>query len=121
MFRKILLVEDEQGIAQMYKKVLNGEGVEVELAITVEEGRQTLKKKRPDLILLDILLPKESGLDFLEEIRGSKDFSDIPVIILSNYDAQETKSRAEKLGIVAYLMKADYTPKELIEKIQGSL
>lgn len=121
MPKKILLIEDEQGLARMYKHMFETNGVEMELALTAEEGRQKLEESRPDLILLDILLPKKSGLEFLAEIRAEEEFKDLPVIVLSNYDAVETKTKAEKFGIEAYLMKADYTPSQLKEKVQEIL
>lgn len=121
MTKKILLIEDEHGLAKMYQDVFQREGYEVRLALTAEDGRKMLDEDRPDLVLLDILLPEKDGVTFLAELREVEEYKDLPVVILSNYDAMETRDKAEAHGIKAYLMKADYTPKALVEEIKKYL
>jgi DNA-binding response OmpR family regulator len=118
--KKILIIEDEIILAEMYKEKLEKEGFEVFLASEIEEGIEIAKKEKPDLILLDILLPRENGVSFLEKIK-EEEIKDIPVVAFSNYDDPETKKRAFELGVKEYLIKANYTPREIVEKIKNYL
>jgi DNA-binding response OmpR family regulator len=118
--KKILIIEDEIILAEMYKEKLEKEGFKVFLASEIEEGIEIAKKEKPDLILLDILLPRENGVSFLEKIK-KEEIKDIPVVAFSNYDDPETKKRVFELGVREYLIKANYTPKEIVEKIKNYL
>jgi DNA-binding response OmpR family regulator len=118
--KKILIIEDEIVLAEMYKEKLEKEGFEVFLASEIEEGIEIAKKERPDLILLDILLPRENGVSFLEKIK-KEEIKDIPIVAFSNYDDPGTKKRAFELGVKEYLIKANYTPGEIVEKIKNYL
>ena len=118
--KKILIIEDEIVLAEMYKEKLEKEGFEVFLASEIREGIEIAKKERPDLILLDILLPRENGVSFLEKIK-KEEIKDIPIVAFSNYDDPETKKRAFELGVKEYLIKANYTPGEIVEKIKNYL
>ena len=118
MPKKILLVEDEKILVDMYRKKLSEAGFKV---ISVFESKKALvltKKEKPDLVLLDILLPKENGIFFLEQLRKDPKIASILVVAFSNYDDPETKKQAFKLGVKDYLIKTDYTPKEIVEKIK---
>ncbi len=119
--KKILIIEDEIVLAEMYKEKLEKEGFEVFLASEIEEGIEIAKKENPDLILLDILLPRENGISFLEKIKDEKILEKIPVIAFSNYDDPETKKKAFEMGVKEYLIKANYTPGEVVEKIKKYL
>ena len=77
-----------------------------------------VKKYQPNLIVLDILLPRADGIGFLEKLRKDKDLKDTTVVALSNYDVPGTKIRAQELGVKAYLMKADYIPRTLVREIK---
>jgi len=117
---KILIIEDEKLLGELYKDKLEDEGIEADLVFSAEEALEYLKnKKPPDLILLDILLPGENGISFLKEIKENKDIPDIPVVAFSNYDEPRAKAEAFKLGVKAYLLKAKYTPKEMVEAIKN--
>jgi two-component system, OmpR family, alkaline phosphatase synthesis response regulator PhoP len=118
---KILIIEDEKMLAQMYKEKLEKENFKVHLAFDSREGINLAKKEKPDLILLDILLPKENGIFFLKSQRSDPEISSIPVIVISNYDNPKIKEEAIKLGAKGYLLKTDYTPKQLVEKIKDYL
>lgn len=119
---KILLIEDEKMLAEMYKDRFATAGVEVTIALTAKEALAILKQMRPDLILLDILLPKENGLSLLQKIRKTrKDLDQVPVIAFSNYDEPRAKKEASALGVKAYLIKTQFTPKEIVEKIKSYL
>jgi two-component system alkaline phosphatase synthesis response regulator PhoP len=121
MRKKILIIEDEKDLAEMYKEKLKMEGFEVFLADSVEEGLKVVKKEKPNLILLDILLGGENGISFLKKQKEDKEISEIPVVAFSNYDNSQTKNEAKKLGVKEYLIKTDFTPKEFVERIKKYL
>ncbi len=118
MNKKILIVEDEKMLAEMYKDKLDRSGFEAYIAFDAEEGFKLIKKTRPDLILLDILLPKENGISLLGRIRNDSEISPTPVIAFSNYDSRKTKEEAYNFNVKEYLIKTDYTPQELLEVIK---
>ena len=119
--KKILLIEDEKMLVEMYSQKFEQEGFEVVSAFTAEEGLELAKKEKPDLIILDILLPRKNGVSFLKELKKEPEISQIPVVALSNYDHPETKQEALALGVKEYIIKTDYTPKEIVEKIKEYL
>ena len=121
MAKKILLVEDERILAQMYKDKLEEAGFKTDVMFSAEEAFEYLKKEIPDLIILDILLPRQSGVFLLGWLKEIPSVSNIPVVGLSNYDDPETKKKAFELGIKEYLLKTQYTPQELIVKIKKYL
>jgi len=119
--KKILIIEDEKILAEMYKDRFSEEGFRVALAGSSEEGFNLLQKETPDLILLDILLPKANGISFLKKIKEQSKLSSIPVVAFSNYDEPKTKKEAESFGVKEYLLKTDFTPQDLVNKIKGYL
>ncbi len=119
--KKILIVEDERMLAEMYKDRFTQEGFEVYCAPDAEEGIETAQKVRPDLIILDILLPRENGTDFLEKLRKMEEIASTPVVAFSNYDDTDSKKKAMNLGAKDYLIKTDHTPKEILEKVREYL
>ena len=121
MKKKILLIEDEQMLVELYKDKLKREKFKVISTIEAEEGIELAKKEKPDLILLDILLPKKNGLFFLRELKKHPEISSIPIIVFSNYDDPETKREAIKLGAEEYLIKTNHTPQEVVERLKQYL
>jgi len=121
MTKKILLIEDEKILAEMYRDKFTQAGFEVFLAFDAKGGLKLAEKEKPDLVVLDILLPKENGITFLSWLRKESETPLIPVVAFSNYDDPETKKQAFKLGVKDYLIKTNYTPQEIIEKIKGYL
>lgn len=119
--KKILIVEDEKILGEMYRDKFSQAGFEVVWAGSAEEGLRYLSKEKPDLILLDILLPRENGVAFLTKIKEKKNLSSIPVLAFSNYDDPTTKKEALRLGAKEYLIKTDYTPQGIIEKVKSYL
>jgi DNA-binding response OmpR family regulator len=117
----ILIVEDEKSLAEMYKDKFEEEGYAADIAFTSEEAEEYLKNNTPDLILLDILLPKENGVSLLKKMKTMENVSDIPVVAFSNYDEPRTKKQALDLGAKAYLIKTQYTPKELLAEVKKFL
>ncbi|MCH8741815.1 response regulator [Patescibacteria group bacterium] len=116
--KKLLIVEDEKMLSEMYQDTFSQAGYEVFAAFTVDEGIKIARNKKPDLILLDILLPKESGIAFLQKLKKDLHISTIPVVAFSNYDDPKTRKEAINLGIKAYLLKTDFTPKDIVEKVK---
>ncbi|MDI6591426.1 MAG: response regulator [Patescibacteria group bacterium] len=119
--KKILLIEDEKILAEMYRDKFSQAGFQVFLAFESKQGLALAKKEKPDLIILDILLPRENGITFLTWLRKDPEISSIPVVAFSNYDDPKTRKEAEKLGVLDYLIKTNYTPKEIVKKIKEYL
>jgi len=119
--KKILIVEDEQLTVKILENQFKKAGFEVVLAVDVAEATTLTKGEKPDIILLDIRLPEESGLVFLERMRKDPETSSIPVVAFSNFDDSEAKEQAKKLGAIAFLLKTDYTPTEIVEKVKEYL
>lgn len=117
----VLLVEDEKILAEMYKDKFESEGIKIILAFSTEEALEALQKERPDLILLDILLPRQNGIAFLQKFQTMKNQKDVPVIAFSNYDDPRTKKEALELGAKEYIIKTNYTPREIVEKVKKYL
>ena len=119
--KKILLIEDEKILAEMYKDKFSKAGYDVVTASDSREGLKLAREENPDLIILDILLPRENGIAFLEWLKKEPEISSIPVIVFSNYDDPVTRKKAEQLDVKEYLIKANYTPKKIVEKIKSYL
>jgi len=121
MAKKILIVEDEKVLAEMYKDKFTQAGFEVVTAFDAREGLILAKKEKPDLILLDILLPRANGISFVEHLRKNREIGSTLVVAFSNYDDPETKKKAFELGVKDYLIKTNYTPKQIVEEIKEYL
>ena len=120
---KVLLVEDDPFLSSLLKNRLQKEGLEVNLAKDGEEALNSLKSAKPDLILLDLILPKKSGFEVMEEMRADPQmqFQELPIIIISNLGQPEDISRGQALGAIEYFVKAKTSIDELVEKIKGFL
>lgn len=118
----ILLVEDDSFISGMYQTKLSSLGYQIELQEDGEAAWQRLQQDPlPDLILLDIVLPKRDGFEILEDIRKNDRTKDVPVILLTNLGQKPDIERGIKLGADDYIIKAHFTPSEVVEKIQAVL
>lgn len=118
---KILFIEDEATLQKTIGDALRKEGYEVISALDGETGLRLAQKEIPDLILLDLILPKMHGLVLLEELRKDERTKDIPVIVLTNIEDSQGIEKAITLGAKAYLVKANYTLDEVIKKIKAAL
>lgn len=121
MSKKILLVEDDKFLRELIAKKLKSAEYEVIEATDGESAVVKAKELRPDLILLDLILPGIDGFGILAEIKEDPAISKTPVIILSNLSQQEEVDRAIKLGAADFLIKAHFVPGEIIEKINKIL
>ena len=120
MPKKILLIEDEKILSEMYETRLKREGFEVINTRDAEGGLELIKKEKPDLILLDLLLPGMQGQEALKVLKEDPKTKDIPVIIFSNYDTPEVRKEAEKYG-VRYILKANVTTRDLVELVKKEM
>jgi DNA-binding response OmpR family regulator len=116
--KKVLIIEDEKILLEMYTFKFSKEGYEVFSATDVENALKIAEKEKPDLIILDILLPKESGIAFLEKRKEIETVKDVPVIVLSNFDDKETREKAFGLGAKDYLIKSNFNPKEVLARMK---
>lgn len=118
MSKKILFIEDEMRLQEALGAKLRIEGYEMISALDGDSGLKIAEEQRPDLILLDLVLPKKDGFKVLEEIRLKPEIKDIPVIVLSNLEGRQDIERVVALGVQSYLAKANYTLEEVVEKIK---
>lgn len=118
---RIALIEDDPFLSSMYFTKFEMEGFKVLTATDGEAGIDLIIKEKPDLVLLDILMPKKNGLDVLEIIKKNKDTQAIPIILLTNLNQTEEVKRAMDLGAVDYLIKAHFMPSEVVDKIKKAL
>lgn len=116
--KTILFIEDESALQKTLGDVLNKEGFELLGALDGEIGLRLAEQQHPDLILLDLTLPKIHGFEVLTQLKAQESTKDIPVIVLTNLEAMEGVERAVVLGATAYLVKTNYTLKDVVEKIK---
>ena len=119
--KKILFIEDETSLQKAFGTILKGKGYEVVSAFDGETGLKLAKEERPDLILLDLILPKAHGIEVLKKLKEEKETQQIPVIVLTNLEEMENVGKALELGAIAYLLKAQYSLEEVLEKIKKAL
>jgi len=118
---KILIIEDDKFLRELIAQKLQKEGFLITEAIDGEEGLKKIKEEKSELILLDLILPGIDGFEVLEKIKSDDAISKIPVIILSNLGQKDDVEKGLKLGAIDYLIKAHFTPREIIEKIKKAL
>ena len=117
----ILVVEDDRFLSRIYSTKLTKEGYDAVLATEGDEAMRKLEEKTPDLILLDLVLPKKTGFEILEDIRKNSKYAKVPVIILSNLGQPEDIERGKKLGAQDYFVKANINIQDVVEKIKKYL
>jgi len=118
---KVLIVEDDPFLADIYITKFTQEGFNVRIASDGETGLQRLEEEKPEIILLDIILPRMDGFAVLKKIKEDPKFKDIPVLLLTNLGQKEEVERGLKLGAAQYLIKAHHSPKEVIELVKKTL
>ncbi len=121
MAKKILIIEDDKFLRELIAKKLAKESYEISEAMDGEEGIKKIKDEKPDLVLLDLILPGIDGFEVLSKMKDDPLFSQVPVIILSNLGQKEDVEKGLKLGAIDYLIKAHFTPGEIVEKIRANL
>lgn len=118
---KIVIIEDDTFLGEMYVTKFELEGYKMFLANNGEDGLKLIKKEKPDLILLDIIMPKMNGFEVLESLKSDKNLKSIPVILLTNLGQKEDIDKGLELGAVDYLIKAHFVPSEVIQKVKDIL
>ncbi|MFH1402360.1 MAG: response regulator [Patescibacteria group bacterium] len=119
--KRILIIEDERMISRALEDTLKFEGFEIISAENGSDGLKLALAERPDLIVLDIVLPKMNGMDMLKRLKENEDCKDIPVLILSNLSGKEKIIEAFKKGVDEYMVKSDYQIQDVVDKIRELL
>lgn len=119
--KKILLIEDEQALQKTLTSKLESGKYNVISSLNGEDGLLMAKKEKPDLIILDLILPKKSGFEVLREIKETEEIKDIPIIILTNLEDMTDIQKVFDLGATTYLVKANYGLDEIFKKIKEIL
>jgi len=115
---KIILIEDDEILSKVIYEELRDADFDVIQAFDGEEGLKLVRSKKPDLVLLDIVLPRKDGFEVLEEMKKSPDTKDIPVIVLTMIGKDEDIKRGLQLGADDYIVKSQHAIAEIIEKIE---
>ena len=121
MHNKIVFVEDEPALQKSLGSFLRQEGYDVSSALDGETGLKLAKTQKPDLILLDVILPKMDGFEVLKELKADKNTKDIPVIVLTNLERMKDVEQALVTGATSYLIKTDYNLRELVQKVKQAI
>jgi DNA-binding response OmpR family regulator len=118
--KKILIVEDDRSLQNALSEMLTQEGYAVVSALDGEEGLEKLAEEKPDLVLLDIILPKKDGYEVLTEIKKGE-LKETPVLILTNLGEMDNVQKALALGAMTFMVKSDFSLKDIIGKVKESL
>ncbi len=118
---KIAIIEDDPVISQMYRMKFEADGFEVQLANNGKRGVALVEAFVPDMILLDLQMPEMDGTEALEIIRKNDWGKNIPVIVLTNLGEEESPKEIRALGIHSYIVKADLTPRQVVQRVKDAL
>lgn len=121
MTKKILLIEDEEIMIDLLEKKLTAERYEVSIARDGEDGMKKMRAEKPDLILLDIIMPKMGGFEVMEEMNRDSELKNIPIIVISNSGQPVELDRAQRLGAKDWLIKTEFDPQEVVDKVKKQL
>lgn len=118
---KIAIIEDDPVINQMYRMKFEADGFDVQMAADGHQGVALVESFRPDIILLDLQMPHMNGAEALSTIRKEPWGKDIPVLILTNLGEEEAPDTLKTLNVSSYIVKADYTPKQVVARVKETL
>ena len=118
---KIAIIEDDQAISQMYRFKFEAEGYEVQTADNGRLGLELVENMKPDMILLDLMMPEMNGDEMLEKMRAAPWGKDRRVIVLTNMGEQEIPQKVKELGVNAVILKADMTPRQVADLVKKQL
>lgn len=119
--KKILFIEDESALQKTLGQSLEQEGFKMISALNGKDGFNLAKAKKPDLIILDLILPKMDGFEVLKRLKQSSSTKEIPVVILTNLERMKDVNRALEMGATTYLVKANYSLEDIVQKISQIL
>lgn len=118
---KIAIIEDDLAIAQMYRLKFEAEGFSVEVAENGKVGLELCEQMRPNMVLLDLMMPEMNGDQMLAKMRETDWGKKTPVIILTNMGEQEAPDTIKDLGVSAFILKADMTPRQVFDLVKSKL
>ena len=118
---KIAIIEDDLAIAQMYRLKFEAEGFKVEIAENGKLGLELCEQMKPDLILLDLMMPEMNGDEMLNKMRGTDWGKDIKVIVLTNVGEQEAPEKFKSLHVSGYIVKAEMAPSQVADRVKKEL
>lgn len=121
MAKKILIIEDEEIIYSLLQKKLTEEGYQILIAKNGIEGMEKMREAKPDLILLDIVMPRKGGFEVMEEMQKDDTLRNISVIVISNSGQPVELDRAKELGAKDWLIKTEFDPQEVLEKVKKQI
>ena len=119
--KTVLLVEDDPFVIDIYVAKFKKAGFEIDVAETGEEALRKLKEKKPDLLVLDIVLPNIDGWELLKKIRSDLGLGDLKVVVLSNISKKSEIEKSTEFGVLKYFIKAHFTPSEVVKEIEKIL
>ena len=119
--KKVLIIEDDKFLAKMLARMLESKNIQVSMATTGQEGFTKTIDVRPDLVLLDIMLPDIDGFEILKKIKANDALKNIPVMVMSNLGQPEDINQAKNLGAVDHLVKSDLGLDEVVDKVSSQL
>src|SRR6185369_13840910 len=119
--KKILIIEDDQIVANIYRNKFSLEGFQVEIAHDGVAGLDTIRNFKPDAVILDLMLPKMTGVDLMKKVRSEAEFQNLPIIVFSNTYLTNMVQEAWKAGATKCLSKSNCSPKQLLDVVSGTL
>lgn len=119
--KKVCIIDDDPSVREIYLMKFNQEGFDVSLATDGAEGLRTIRKKRPDIVLLDLQMPVKNGIEVLEELHRDEELRKIPVIVLTNIDNEDSFKEVGKFETRFYLVKSLTTPQKAVDYVREVL
>lgn len=119
--KKVLIIDDDPYLSEAYRMKFEVAGYSIDQAFDGKSGFERAKNSRPDIILLDIIMPLNGGLETLEKLKGDPETKNIPVLTLTNFGSEENVKKSFELGAADFLMKYRFTPEEVVEKVKKTL
>ena len=117
--KKIVILEDDLALVTSLSRALESDGFEIYSAVDGETGLRTIAEKKPDLVILDIILPRKSGFEVMEALSADKELSKIPVMVLTNLESSQDVNRMMELGAKSFLVKTNSSLDEVLIKVKG--
>lgn len=119
--KKIVILEDDEHISRVYGMKFSKEGYDTVFVSSGEHGVEKIVAEMPDLVILDLMMPKKDGFGVLEDIKKTPSLAKIPVLVISNLGQASDRTRALELGASDYMIKVDYSMQEVIDKAKSYL
>lgn len=117
---KVLIIDDEKGVLKMYSDCLEQEGIKTLQATDGQVGIKIAREQKPDVIFLDIIMPRYNGFDILKDIKADPEIKQIPVFLLTNLPAESSSEKVKGLDAAGYLVKAQYEPKMILDIVKSA-